>query len=239
MTDKHPILLVEDDDDLGYVLKTYLELFEFEVTWAKNGVEGAQQFHAGQFAACLLDVMLPQMDGFELAKQIKASGSQVPIIFLTAKALKVDKLKGFSLGADDYMVKPIEEEELVARLRAVIRRSVVKHDSAAPNATTSKVYALGQYTLDVQNQTLHHPEAKLIRLTEKECQLLQMFVEHQNQLVTREEVLHKLWGKNDYFNRRSMDVFITRLRKYLAADPQLKIVTVYKKGFVLEVMTDY
>ena len=234
MNKKHSILLVEDDEDLGYVLKEYLALFEFDVTWAKNGVEGWQRFQEGAPQVCLLDVMLPQMDGFSLARKIKESGSQVPFIFLTAKALKVDKLKGFSIGADDYMVKPIEEEELLARLRVIIRRSLAQPEPPA-SPTTHGTHSLGQYTLDVPNQTLAYASAEPVRLTEKECQLLQMFCLRPNQLITREEVLSSLWGKNDYFNRRSMDVFISRLRKYLAADPQLKIVTVYKKGFVMEV----
>lgn len=219
------ILLVEDNDTLGYVLKEYLEMKGFQVVLAKNGQQGLVIFRKKKFDLCLLDVMMPEMDGFSLAAQIKNMEPQIPIIFLTAKSLKVDILKGFNLGADDYIVKPIDEEELVARITAVLRRSTF---SEAP----PEIFPIGSYTLDFSNQKLLHETGER-QLTEKEAQLLKLLCQHKGKLLSRQVVLKNLWSQSDYFTRRSMDVFISRLRKYLSADPDIQISNVYGSGFIL------
>jgi len=221
------ILLVEDDQTLGYILKEYLELKGFGVHWAEDGRKGLRLFDKQRFDLCLLDVMMPEMDGFTLAKRLKKLNTEQPIIFLTAKSMKIDKLKGFDLGADDYIVKPIDEEELVARVRAVLRRTGAYE--AAPEVES---YEIGAYQFDVVNQKLVHAGQERY-LTEMEAKLLRLFCENKGQLLPRQEVLQSLWGKNDYFTRRSMDVFISRLRKYFAEDEQVQITNVHGSGFIL------
>jgi DNA-binding response OmpR family regulator len=220
------ILLVEDNDTLGYALKEYLELNGYEMRWAKDGVQGWEFFDKYPVDLCLLDVMMPGQDGFGLAQKIRLSAPEIPLIFLTARALKVDKLKGFGLGADDYIVKPVEEEELVARIEAVLRRS----QQGAQQAST---YEIGSYTFDPSNQTLSHTSGTRT-LTEREVHLLQLLCEQKGQLLPREKVLKTLWDQNDYFTRRSMDVFISRLRKYLRHDEEIEIQNVYGSGFILK-----
>jgi len=220
------ILLVEDNPTLGYALSEYLSLQDFAVEWADDGHKAEQVFQEKTFDLCILDVMLPKQDGFSLAKKIKRVVPYIPIIFLTAKGMKVDKLKGFQLGADDYLVKPIDEEELVARIQAVLRRA---QSSLPPEVADT----LGSYHIRWEARQLSRKE-KSWSLTEKETQLLRMLMEHKNRLLERETALRTLWGKSDYFNRRSMDVHITRLRKYLQDDKDLKINTVRGRGFILE-----
>lgn len=224
------ILLVEDNDTLGYILKEYLEMKDFSVIWAINGRKGWKAFDKQKFDLCILDIMMPEMGGFTLAQKIKAVNEDIPLIFLTAKSLKIDKLKGFDIGADDYIVKPIDEEELVARIKAVLRRSIKK----APVETD---YKIGQYLFDVTNQRLIF-EGQAQYLTEMETQLLGMLCEKQGNLVSREYMLKEIWGKSDYFTRRSMDVFISRLRKYLGGDKQVKISNVHGSGFVLNTLAN-
>lgn len=219
------ILLVEDNQTLGYILKEYLEMKSLAVVLARDGKEGLQLFKQQHFDMCILDVMMPNMDGFTLARELRAIDPSIPFIFLTAKALKVDKLKGFNLGADDYIVKPVDEEELLARIRVVLRR---KQD-APPQGLQ---YNIGDYTFDFNNQKLVHGEKEQI-LTEREAQLLRLLCENKGQLLARRQVLNNLWNNNDYFTRRSMDVFISRLRKYLAEDPRIRITNVYGSGFIL------
>lgn len=219
------ILLVEDDDTLGYILKEYLEMKGFAVQWAQQGKLGLRLFQNNKFDLGLLDVMMPEMDGFTLAEELKKLNSSFPIIFLTAKSLKIDKLKGFNLGADDYIIKPIDEEELVARIKAVLRRSTV----VLPE---EKSYQLGKYLFDTVNQKLTIG-SKDHYLTEMEARLLQLLCESKGKLLSRQEVLQTIWGKSDYFTRRSMDVFISRLRKYLADDENVQITNVHGSGFIL------
>jgi len=224
----HRILLVEDDESLGFVLKTYLKTQDFRVEWAKDGQEAFSTLKKYKFDLCLLDIMMPRMDGIEVAKRLRARNNYIPIIFLTAKSLKEDRLKGFDLGADDYIVKPIDEEELVARIRAVLRRSKAPKSEA-------KIYEIGSYQFDLNNQRLQNKEQSYT-LTEMECQLLQMLCNSQGELLPRKYVLQKLWGKEDYFTRRSMDVFISRLRKYLKEDERVRIRNVHGSGFILEMV---
>lgn len=220
------ILLVEDNETLGYILKEYLEMKDFSIELARDGKAGLKAFKKRAYDLCILDVMMPEMDGFTLAGELRAIEAGVPLIFLTAKALKVDKLKGFNLGADDYIVKPVDEEELLARIRAILRRS--KNGSEAPQQT----YSVGAYLFDFSNQKLMLDGEEQI-LTEREAQLLRLLCENKGKLLSRRQVLNTLWNTNDYFTRRSMDVFISRLRKYLAKDPIIKITNVYGSGFIL------
>ncbi|HMQ48502.1 MAG TPA: response regulator transcription factor [Saprospiraceae bacterium] len=221
------ILLVEDNENLGYALKSYLELRGFELRWAKNGLQGLQFFQKYPFDLCLLDVMMPEKDGFSLAQDIRRKNARIPLLFLTAKSLKADVLKGFALGADDYIVKPIDEEELVARINAVLRR-------AEPEPVVPVTYQIGSYTFDVDNLQLQRAGI-IVQMTEKEAQLLQLLCQHENKLLSREDVLKSLWNQNDYFTRRSMDVFISRLRKYLADDPAIQIQNIYGSGFIFKI----
>lgn len=220
------ILLVEDNETLGYILKEYLEMRGFTISLAANGKAGLQQFSQLPFDLCILDVMMPEMDGFELAREIKTNAPEMPIIFLTAKSLKVDVLRGFNIGADDYVIKPVDEEELVARIHAVLRRSQGQSTPAL------KEFQIGIYTFDYANQKLRLGEDERI-LTEKEARLLRLLCEYKGRLLPRQKVLKSLWNNSDYFTRRSMDVFISRLRKYLSKDEQIQITNVYGSGFIL------
>ena len=219
------ILLVEDNETLGYILKEYLELKSFSVQLAVDGVQGLKFFKKKGFDLCILDVMMPEKDGFSLAKEIKVLDPDMPLIFLTAKSLKVDVLKGFDLGADDYIVKPVEEEELVARVKAVLRRT----REVEPSET---MYEIGDYVFDFQNQKLRIKESER-QLTEREAKVLQLLCNHKGKLLSRQKVLKSVWNNSDYFTRRSMDVFISRLRKYLSDDPAIQITNVYGSGFIL------
>ncbi|MEO0552212.1 MAG: response regulator transcription factor [Bacteroidota bacterium] len=222
------ILLAEDDENLGYILKEYLEMKEYQVTLARDGEEGLDYFQQANYDLCLLDVMMPKKDGFTLATEIRAMNTTIPIIFLTAKALKVDKLKGFKIGADDYIVKPVDEEELDARIRAIIKRSSPVADSTSSN------YEIGNYQFDYANLRLSL-NGEVQQMTQKEGDMLKALCDHQGNILDRQSTLKSLWGESDYFNRRSMDVFISRLRKYLSKDPSITIRNVHGKGFVLEV----
>lgn len=221
------ILLVEDSQTLGYILSEYLEMRDFKVVWAKNGLEGFECFQSNAVDLCILDVMMPEQDGFTLAKQIKAIEPSLPLIFLTAKSLKTDKLKGFKLGADDYIVKPIDEELLVARVQAVLNRT---QGSIAQKC--QEVYTIGQYAFDYETQTLQK-ESEHRKLSQREAEVLKMLCLNKNQVLRRDVALKKIWGDNDYFTRRSMDVFISKLRKYLQNDPAIKITNIHGKGFIL------
>ena len=221
------ILLVEDDVSLGYVLKEYLELHHFHIELAKDGEAALQVFNRLHFDVCVLDVMLPKKDGFTLAYEIRQLNERMPIIFLTAKSLKVDKLKGFNLGADDYMVKPVDEEELIARIHAVMRRV-----TPINKERDGHQFMIGKYIFDSGNQVLVLGDKKQF-ITSKEAAVLKMLCEHKGRILDRKQTLKRLWGESDYFTRRSMDVFISHLRKYLGDDPSIEIKNVHGKGYVL------
>lgn len=222
------LLLVEDDRNLGYILSEYLVMKGFSVTWAKDGREALTLLQKNPYSLCILDVMLPSIDGFGIAEQITASNARVPYIFLTAKNLKVDKLKGFKLGCDDYIVKPVDEEELVARIQAVLKRtSVISHTN------TGSTLPFGNSFFHVQTQVLQI-YGKEYKLTAKESEVLQLLLNHKNTLLDRETALKKVWGSNDYFNRRSMDVIISRLRKHLSPDTDIRITNIHGKGYMLQ-----
>jgi DNA-binding response OmpR family regulator len=223
--DKTKILLVEDDLNLGYVLVDFLEMEGFEVKLARDGVAGYKTFQGGKFDLCIFDVMMPQKDGFTLAQQVRKLNTEIPIIFLTAKFLKEDKLQGFKIGADDYITKPFDEEELLARINAILKRIPTEKNE-------DRVFKIGNYTFDYQNQTLSI-NGNTRRLTAKENEILRLLSINKNQILKRQDALYAIWGNNDYFNGRSFDVFITKLRKYLKEDPNLQIENIHTIGFIL------
>ncbi|MEM7087822.1 MAG: response regulator transcription factor [Bacteroidota bacterium] len=229
MTTKAKILIAEDDKNLGYVLSEYLKMHHFEVHLTRNGVEALNLYHKHDFDLGIFDIMMPEMDGFTLAKKIREVNADLPFIFLTAKALMIDKLKGFNIGADDYVVKPVDEEELIARIKAILKRS----NSNATAASNHK-FEIGKYHFDFKNQKLIIDKEQRI-LTFKEAEILKALCESKGQILDRKTILKRLWGGSDYFNRKSMDVFIYKLRKYLSKDSKVKIINVHGKGFILEV----
>ena len=225
------ILLVEDDKGLGYVLKEYMELYDYEVSWAINGQLGWEMFNKSTFDLCILDVMLPQLDGYDLAKKIRVIDERIPLIFLTAKGLKVDKLKGFKAGADDYMVKPVDEEELLMRIEAILKR--VRYAEKNQHSY-NKQFELGRFKFDPVNQALYLEE-KRMNLTQKEASILLLLCQNMGRILDRKKTLKQIWGESDYFKRRSMDVFVSRLRTYLKEDPRIKITNIHGKGYILTV----
>jgi len=223
--EKLKILLAEDDLNLGMLLVDYLEAEGFDVKLCKDGELALKAFENQVFDFCLLDVMMPKLDGFSVAKIIKAKNKNIPVVFITAKSLKEDKLKGYDLGADDYITKPFDEEELLWKIKALIRR--------LPE-TKSEIISLGKYSFDHANQLLCFNGSNK-RITEKESDVLNYLYAHKNKVVKREDLLRDLWGENDYFLGRSLDVFITKIRKYLKEDPNLNIENVFGVGFILNV----
>lgn len=230
MSKEHPkILLAEDDLNLGVLLADYLETEGFNVKLCKDGEHGLKAFQSGTFDLCLLDVMMPKRDGFSLARDIRSRDKNIPIIFITARSLKEDKLKGYGLGADDYIIKPFDEEELLWKIKAVIRRlpELRQHQK-------TEMIVVGNYLFDVCNQCLT-TDGKTRRITEKESGILKYLCDHRNRLIKREDMLKDLWGENNYFYGRSLDVFITKIRKYLKEDPALNIENVFGVGFIFNV----
>jgi DNA-binding response OmpR family regulator len=229
LKEKLNILLAEDDLNLGILLVDYLEAEGLNVKLCKDGELALKAFQNNQFDLCLLDVMMPKMDGFSLAKEIRATNKDIPIIFITARSLKEDKLNGYDLGADDYITKPFDEEELLWKIKAVIRRTPknkVEHKF--------EIIAIGKYIFDFNNQSLTIA-GKQKRITEKESDILKYLSENRNHIIKREALLKNLWGENDYFLGRSLDVFITKIRKYLKEDSEITIENVFGVGFILNV----
>lgn len=224
---KTKILLVEDDPNFGSVLKNYLELNDYEVKLCPDGFSGYDQFITGNYQICILDVMMPRKDGFTLAKEIRAKDEHVPIIFLTAKTMKEDMLKGFNVGADDYITKPFDSEVLLLKLKAILKRSADKMGDPK-----QKEFDLGKYHFNYDHRTIA-AGANSQKLSPKEADLLRMLCLHKNELLSRQKALREIWGDDNYFNARSMDVFITKLRKYLKDDPSLDILNIHGKGFRL------
>lgn len=224
---KH-ILLAEDDFDFGSILKQYLEIHKYTVTWAKDGKEALSIFAEGKFDICVFDVMMPKMDGFTLAEQVVGIDPEIPFIFLTAKKMKEDKIRGLKLGADDYIVKPFEADILVLKLQNILKRTrkgePIKKD----------VVKIGNYEFDSVNHQLKLNEESQ-RLTEKETLLIQYLWEHRNRMIKREDVLKDIWGNDDFFSGRSMDVFISRLRKYFKEDNTINIESVRGVGLTFNI----
>jgi DNA-binding response OmpR family regulator len=225
--EKLKILLAEDDSNLGVLLVDYLKAEGFEVKLFKDGTQALKAFQNYTFHLCLLDVMMPKMDGFTLAKEIRTKDKKVPLIFITAKSLKEDKLKGYGLEADDYITKPFDEEELLWKIKALIRR-------IPKTETKIEITPLGNYLFDFANQSLTI-KGKTKRITEKESDILHYLCAHRNKIIKREVMLKELWGENDYFLGRSLDVFITKIRKYLQEDSSLSIENVFGVGFIFNV----
>lgn len=225
------ILLVEDDQNFGDVLKSYLEMHEFDITLATDGEMGLEKFSDDEYDVCIFDVMMPKKDGFTLAKEVREKNKDVPIIFLTAKTLKEDVLEGFKIGADDYITKPFNSEELLLRLQAILRRS-----QSAPDPMEDETeFTIGKYTFNYPLRILSYngDEPGQEKLSPKEAHLLRMFCMKMNDVLPRSEALEKIWGEDNYFTARSMDVFVTKLRKYLAKDESIEIVNIHGNGFRL------
>lgn len=221
---KH-ILLTEDDGDYASILQQYLEISGFKVTWAKDGKEALNILKDLSPDICILDVMMPEMDGFTLAENIISKNPGIPFLFLTAKGLKEDKIRGLKLGADDYVVKPFEVNELILRIRNIIKRS----QKATATVDLEEKILIGSYSYDPKNYVISHKDDRY-RITEKEAQLLQFLYQHKNTLIRREDILKEVWGADDFFSGRSMDVFISRLRKYFSNDPTISITSIRRIG---------
>lgn len=227
---KAKILLVEDDLNLGFVTRDNLETYEYKVTLCKDGEEAWEAFNSDRFDLAIVDIMLPKMDGMTLVEKIREENQDIPIIFLTAKTMPDDKIAGFKLGADDYITKPFSMEELVFRIEVFLKRPSV----SSKQRNQQSVYNIGSYVFDFDNQTLKHNSERR-KLTQKEAAVLQLFACNINTILKREDILLKIWGSDDYFVGRSLDVFISRLRKYLRNDPNIEITNYHSVGFKLEV----
>jgi len=225
---KHRVLLLEDDVNLGVILQEHLELNGFAVTLCANGEDGLAAYRRAAPALCLVDVMMPRVDGFAFARQVRLAEGATPIIFLTARSMKEDRIEGLTIGADDYVTKPFSMEELLLRIRAVLRRS---GKDAEPEPA---LFAIGGFTFDYAKRVLER-RGKKTKLTSRQADLLRILAMHLNSPVERSEVLKELWGDDSYYNSRSMDVFLSRLRKHLHGDPRVEIQNIHGKGVKLVV----
>ncbi len=232
ITVKKKVLLVEDDLNFGAILRDFLELNDYEVILARNGVEGAEKFNKNTYDICLLDVMMPYKDGFTLAKEIRKSDTTVPIIFLTAKSMKEDVVKGYNLGADDYLTKPFDSEVLLLKMKAMFVRmeqNVVNLDKA------NYLFSIGKFAFNAKIRELSFENNAPVKLSPKEGLLLQLLALHINDLMPRELALKKIWKDDNYFTSRSMDVYIAKLRKHLKTDPSIEITNIHGEGFRMTV----
>ena len=225
MKKQHKIFLVEDDLSFGSVLKSYLELNDYSVDWINDGKYAVDKFRKGVYDICILDIMLPNVDGFTIADEIRKINRSVPIVFLTAKKLKEDQLKGYNVGGDDYITKPFDTDILLCKIKAILTRN----EANSPERDT---YEIGKYIFNARFRTLIIGESE-IKMSPKEGQLLEMLAQNVNGMISRESALKKIWGSDDYFTARSMDVYITKLRKYLVDDPSLTIKNIHGSGFQL------
>jgi len=224
------IFLVEDDLSFGSVLKSYLEINDYEVEWIDDGKNAIAAFKKEQFSLCILDVMLPNVDGFTIASEIRAINRTIPLIFLTAKKLKEDVLRGYGLGADDYITKPFDTEILLAKIKAITSR---REGARKPSGEI----IIGKYTFNTKLRSLKSSDNER-KLSPKEAQLLELLAESTNTLVSRETALKSIWGSDDYFTARSMDVYITKLRKYLSGDSKISIKNIHGAGFQMVIDED-
>lgn len=225
---KIKILLVEDDTSLGFVISDQLKADGYQVTLCTDGADGFRRFNEEVFHLCIFDVMMPKKDGFSLARDIRKINTEIPILFLTAKSMTEDKVEGFKAGGDDYLTKPFSSEELHLRVAALLKRVNIVVEKKEEDCIS-----LGDYVFDTINFTLTHPNF-VKTLTKKEAQILKILCKFKNQVVPRDVVLNAVWGQDDYFVGRSLDVFITKLRKYLKEDPQIQISNIHGIGFKLE-----
>ncbi len=233
MIENRKILLVEDDESLGYLLSEYLKMKDFDIQWVKDGKSALEIVERDFFDLMILDVMMPEMDGFTLAKELKKDFPETPFIFLTSRSMKIDVLKGFSLGAVDYLKKPIDEEELVVRLNTLLKTLSVNKKSEDKELLNH--YSLGEYIFNVSKQEVVYKDGEVHKLTLRENKLLQLLVHKKNELCTHKEILHSLWGQNDFFVKKSLNVFISHLRKHLSKDPNIKIENIHNQGFIFKI----
>ena len=227
---KVKILLVEDDLNLGLIISDHLKSDGYAVSLCNNGVEAMQRFNEDKFHLCIFDVMLPRKDGFTLTRDIRKTNTAIPILFLSARGMTEDKVEGFNAGGDDYLSKPFSIEELQLRIKALLKRVNIKVDEKEQTN-----YLLGIFLFDTENQTLVSND-QVKTLTKKEVQILKILFKYKNQVVSREVILNAVWGQNDYFIGRSLDVFITKLRKYLREDPKILISNIHGVGFKFEIL---
>lgn len=227
MKNKIKILLVEDDKNLGSILCEFLSVKDFEVKQAYNGVEGLELFKRDKFDICLIDIMMPKMDGFTLAKKIRAFDERTPFLFLTAKSMLNDKLEGFKLGADDYVTKPFSMEELILRINAILKRG-----NPSSSETDKYEFEIGKFSFNYNNRTLKS-DRDTQKLTSKESELLKLLCQNKNKVVERSLALVKIWRDDNYFTSRSMDVYITKLRNYLKHDNSIELINVHGTGYKL------
>jgi two-component system OmpR family response regulator len=228
MQKKVKILLVEDDTNFGSILKSYLELSDYEVLLRTDGKQGLAAFRTYTFDICILDIMMPEMDGFTLAKEIRKLNERIPLIFLTAKTLKEDVLEGFRIGADDYLTKPFDSEVLLYKIAAILKRNAIANENAGQPLS----FDVGTFQFDTRLRTLKLGKTSQT-LSPKEAELLKMLCSTKDGFLTRRDAIMQIWGKEDYFTTRSMDVFMARLRKYLKADPSVEILNIHGNGFRL------
>ena len=221
------IFLVEDDLSFGSVLKSYLEINDYSVEWVDDGKYALDHFRKGSFSICILDIMLPHVDGFTIANEIRQINNEVPIIFLTAKKLKEDVLKGYGVGGDDYITKPFDTDILLAKIRAILSRRDFQN-------TEKDIYEIGKFIFNSKLRTLTLGDDEK-KLSPKESQLLELLAINPNALISRELALKKIWGTDDYFTARSMDVYLTKIRKLFAEDPSVEIRNIHGSGFMLEI----
>ncbi|OZI06693.1 DNA-binding response regulator [Siphonobacter sp. BAB-5385] len=221
------ILLAEDDPNLGTLLQEYLTLKGYPADLARDGDEALNQFVKQSYDLCIFDVMMPKKDGFTLAKEVRQANADIPIIFLTAKAMKEDTLQGFRLGGDDYLTKPFNMEELVARMEAILRRS---QRNEQKEQKSNRLFQIGTLTFDAERQTLTHGD-DVQKLTSREAELLKIFCQHLGQPLSRSYILKAIWGDDSYFNARSMDVYLTKIRKYLRSDERIQLINLHGEGF--------
>ncbi len=225
---KRKMLLAEDDGGFGELLKNYLELNDFEVSWYTNGIEAFKGFHRYHFDICLLDIMMPEMSGLELATEIKQIKPGMPLLFLTAKSLREDMLTGYKCGADDYIVKPFDSELLIFKINAVLKRT----NGFGTGFSNVTEFAFGKYRLNTNLQLLTNPKGKR-QLSPRENDLLKLLCQYKNNLLPRDVALKNIWGDDNYFSGRSMDVYITKIRKYIREDPSVEIINIHGKGYRL------
>jgi DNA-binding response OmpR family regulator len=227
---KSRIFMVEDDHNFGAVLKSYLEIHDYYVHWVNDGKHAVKEFRTDDFDLCILDVMLPNVDGFQIAREIRFNNNNIPLIFLTAKTLKEDILTGYSIGADDYITKPFDSEVLLCKIRAILKRNDVKEKSGK----NADEFDIGSYTFNYPHRLISKDNDS-IKISPREAELLRLLCLKMNEVMPREMALKKIWGEDSYFTTRSMDVFITKLRKYLRDDPTIEIVNIHGSGFKLMV----
>ena len=231
MNEDRRILLVEDDPSLGYLLSEYLDMNDFEVTWVKNGQEALEAIREFNFDLAVLDVMMPEMDGFTLARKMRERHSEIPFMFLTSRSMKIDVLKGFSLGAADYLKKPIDEEELVVRLNNLLLRLSLTKQKQMPSDRQENM--IGDYLFDPDLHELKHKDGTVQKLTQREAEVMALLMQNRGELCSHKQILSTLWGKSDFFTKKSLNVFVSHLRKYLSKDPSIRIENLHNQGFIL------